>query len=543
MQALILAAGDSKRLRDLTKEVPKSFLKVDNKKLIEHHLDKLSEVGVENVTIVVGYKKELFYETIGNKYKNLSIDYVECNEYSTYNHGWSFYLSKEKIINRQEDVLVVHADTFYNIEMLEDLVQNDCNNIILADSQYTVKTNDEILVYGQDGVCSGTHFSHEEIEDSVGEFIGLHKFDFRGYEKFISYLENYFNENGKKVGYDRILGDFINDGSLKVNYKITTLPWININYVEDYEYAKKLARTFSSPANVYHKRLGGLRKLIDNKKIVRVIETHNGLTGILAEKVEVDTDNTIKSFDGMWLSSLTHSTSKGRPDIQYVDITSISNTINEIFEVTTKPMIVDADSGGLTEHFCFTVKTLERLGVSAVIIEDKIGAKRNSLFGTGAGQKQDSIEGFCYKISEGKRSQNTSEFMIIARVESLILKAGMADALKRSYSYIESGADAIMIHSKEKEPTEIIEFCRRFRKKDKTTPIVVVPSTYNSITEDDLRDIGVNVVIYANHLLRSAYPAMLNVCEKILSHGRSLEVDDVCMPIKEIITLIPGTDK
>ena len=543
MQALILAAGDSKRLKDLTKEVPKSFLKVDGKRLIEHHLDKLSDVGVEKVTIVVGYKKELFYKTIGTKYKNLSIEYVECSEYRTYNHGWSFYLSKDKVLKNQDDILVVHADTFYNIEMLEDLVQNDCNNLILADSQYTVKTNDEILVYGQDGICSGTHFSHEGLDDSVGEFIGLHKFDFKGYEKFISYLAKYFDKNGKKVGYDRILGDFINDGALKVNYKVTTLPWININYVEDYEYAKKLARTFSNPANVYHKRLGGLRKLIDNKKIVRIIETHNGLTGILAEKVEVSNDQGPKSFDGMWLSSLTHSTSKGRPDIQYVDITSISNTVNEIFEVTTKPMIVDADSGGLTEHFCFTVKTLERLGVSAVIIEDKVGAKRNSLFGTGAGQKQDSIEGFCYKISEGKRSQNTSEFMIIARVESLILKEGMADALKRSHSYIEAGADAIMIHSKEKKPAEIIEFCRRFRKRDSVTPIVVVPSTYNSITEAELKDIGVNVVIYANHLLRSAYPAMLNVCEQILFNGRSLEVDDVCMPIKEIITLIPGTDK
>ena len=286
-----------------------------------------------------------------------------------------------------------------------------------------------------------------------------------------------------------------------------------------------------------------LRRILNSKGFARIVETHNGLTGLIAEKISVNVNEQKREFDGMWLSSLTHSASKGKPDIQYVDITSMSSTISEIFEATTKPMIVDADSGGLTEHFRFMVRTLERLGVSAVIIEDKIGAKRNSLFGNERGQKQDTIDNFCFKISEGKKAQITKDFMIIARIESLILKQGLEDALERAHAYVASGSDAIMIHSKETEPDEIIAFCKKFREDDPSTPLVVVPSTYNSITETELKNLGVNVVIYANHLLRSAYPAMVNVCEKILVHERSLEVDDQCLPIKEIITLIPGTDK
>ena len=278
-----------------------------------------------------------------------------------------------------------------------------------------------------------------------------------------------------------------------------------------------------------------LRRILSVKPMVRVLEAHNGLTGLIVEKTEVGPNQ----FDAMWLSSLTHSTSKGKPDIQYVDVTTISQTLNEIFDVTTKPMIVDADNGGLVEHFKFMVRSLERLGVSAVIIEDKIGTKRNSLFGTERKQTQDTIENFCKKISGGKNSQVTKDFMIIARVESLILKQGQEDALKRAFAYVNAGADAIMIHSKEKAPDEIISFVKEFRKKDTHTPLVVVPSTYNSITEDELISIGVNIVIYANHLLRSAYPSMINAAESILKNQRSLEADDICLSIKEILTLIP----
>lgn len=287
-------------------------------------------------------------------------------------------------------------------------------------------------------------------------------------------------------------------------------------------------------------RQNRLRRLLNIKPMVRIIEAHNGLTGLIAEKTKIEQDGKIKEFDGMWVSSLCDSTAKGKPDIELVDLTSRMNTINDILEVTTKPIILDGDTGGKVEHFVFTVKSLERLGLSAIIIEDKVGLKKNSLFGTGASQKQDTIENFCHKIQEGKKAQVTKDFMIIARIESLILKTGLEDAIERAKAYINAGTDAIMIHSKEKDPSEIFEFCDEFKKFGENIPLVVVPSSYNSVTEDELIEKGANIVIYANHLIRSAYPAMVKTAKTILENERSLEVDEYCMPIKEILTLIPG---
>lgn len=288
-------------------------------------------------------------------------------------------------------------------------------------------------------------------------------------------------------------------------------------------------------------RLKRLRRLINAKKIVRICESHDGLTGLIIENTSVTVNNMKREFDGMWASSLTDSTSKGKPDIEAVDLTTRLHDLNDTLEVTTKPVIFDGDTGGKTEHFVFTVRTLERLGISAIIIEDKTGLKKNSLFGTDAIQTQDSIENFCHKIREGKKAQITQDFMIIARCESLIAGHSVDDALIRCFSYVEAGADGIMIHSKHKTGDDIKEFCLRFREKDQTTPIVVVPTTYNHITEDELAEWGVNVVIYANHMLRAAYPAMVKCAESILANGRSYEANDLCMPIKEILELIPGT--
>jgi phosphoenolpyruvate mutase len=287
-------------------------------------------------------------------------------------------------------------------------------------------------------------------------------------------------------------------------------------------------------------RRSRLRRLIKSKKLVRVIETHSGLCGIIAETTKVKTkEGHFNQFDCFWSSSLTESTSRGKPDIEILSTKARVQTIEDIMEVTTKPMIYDGDSGGRPEHFVFTVKTLERLGVSAIIIEDKVGLKKNSLFGTAGGQSQDSIESFCNKIQVGKRAQVSADFMIFARIESLILEQGQEDALKRARAYVDAGADGIMIHSKSKKFDEIQEFCKSFRKDDKDTPIVVVPSTYNYIKEEDLIEAGINVVIYANQLLRAAYPAMVKVAEKILEDESAGGVNDLCMPIKEIITLIP----
>jgi len=282
-------------------------------------------------------------------------------------------------------------------------------------------------------------------------------------------------------------------------------------------------------------RIKTLKRLIEAKPIVKILEVHNGLTGLIVEKVQHERSE----FDGMWLSSLTHSTSKGKPDIQYVDITTINQTLNEIFNVTTKPMIVDADNGGLVEHFKFTVRHLERLGVSAVIIEDKIGNKRNSLHADTSSQKQDTIKEFSYKILEGKKSLITKDFMIIARIESFILGKGLKDAVKRAKAYIKAGADGIMIHSKSPKPDEIQAFCNEYKKLKIKVPLVVVPSTYNTITEEELISMGVDIVIYANHLLRSSYPAMLTTATSILKHKRSWEANNLCLPIKEILKLIP----
>lgn len=288
-------------------------------------------------------------------------------------------------------------------------------------------------------------------------------------------------------------------------------------------------------------RMKQLRRLIAAKPVVRIMEAHDGLCGLIIEHAEVDTTGKHNTFDGMWSSSLTDSTSKGKPDIEAVDLTTRLQDLNNILECTTKPIIFDGDTGGKIEHFVFTVRTLERHGVSAVIIEDKVGLKKNSLFGTDAIQTQDTIEHFCDKIRAGKNAQVTKDFMIIARIESLIAGKSVDDAIERANAYVKAGADGIMIHSKNKSGEDIKEFCLRFRKEHPMVPIVVVPTTYNHIYERELHDWGVNVVIYANHMLRSAYPAMKKTAETILANERSLEVNDLCMPIKEILELIPGT--
>lgn len=281
-----------------------------------------------------------------------------------------------------------------------------------------------------------------------------------------------------------------------------------------------------------------LRQLMDIRSLVKALEVHSGLTGLIVEKTIVENEGEFDQFDAMWISSLCDSTAKGKPDIELVDMTSRYRTIDDVMEVTTKPIIFDGDTGGITEHFVYMVRTLERMGVSAVIIEDKTGLKRNSLFGTEAKQNQASIEEFSAKIAAGKKVQLTDDFMIIARIESLILEKGMEDALTRAHAFVEAGADGIMIHSRRQEPDEILEFCDRFRKENSLTPIIVVPSSYHSVTEAELKSHGVNIVIYANQLTRSAFPAMEQTAKDILKYHRALEADERLMSIHDIITLI-----
>jgi phosphoenolpyruvate mutase len=287
-------------------------------------------------------------------------------------------------------------------------------------------------------------------------------------------------------------------------------------------------------------RRNKLRRLLDAKPIVRLLEAHNGLTGLIVENIGIDTEKGRREFDGIWASSLTESTAKGKPDIEAVDVSARVSTLNDLIEVTTKPIVYDADTGGRQEHFQYTVRTLERLGVSAAIIEDKTGLKKNSLLGNDVVQHQDGIEDFASKIRAGKKAQITNDFMIIARIESLILEKGLEDALKRARAYIDAGADGILIHSRAKTPDEIYAFCSEYKHFSRKVPLFVVPTTYNTVTEDELIEAGVDVVIYANHLIRAAYPAMVKTAKSILIHQRSHEADSMLIPIKETLELIPG---
>lgn len=312
-------------------------------------------------------------------------------------------------------------------------------------------------------------------------------------------------------------------------------------YSKDAKY-KELEANATAHLSIPDIRRGRLRKLLAMKPTVSILEAHSGITGLICEKTTVYQDGKAYQFDGMWVSSLCDSTAKGKPDIELVDMSSRLRTIDDIMEVTTKPIILDGDTGGLTEHFVYNVKTLERMGVSAVIIEDKTGLKKNSLFGTEVEQTQDSIENFSAKIAAGKKAQKTKEFMIIARIESLILERGMDDALARAFAFTKAGADGIMIHSRKKDPAEIFEFVEKFRAKDKTTPIVVVPTSFNTVTEEEFAKRGVNIIIYANQLTRSGFPAMQKTAQTILENHRAKEADDMCMSIKDILTLIPEED-
>lgn len=338
-----------------------------------------------------------------------------------------------------------------------------------------------------------------------------------------------------KEGIQKITRQRVIDTISKWNGKVIDIPYTK--GISSTKLNEKIKTIGTTPEI----RLKRLRRLIQAKPIVRILESHSGLTGLIAENVKVNINGVDQEFDGMWSSSLTDSTSKGKPDIEAVDITTRMHGLNDTLECTTKPIIYDGDTGGKIEHFAFTVRTLERHGVSAVIIEDKTGLKKNSLFGTAVHQTQDSIEDFSAKIKTGKAAQVTDDFMIIARVESLILGKDGKDALERAKAYVKAGADGIMIHSKEKSGNDIKEFCEKFRGYDKITPLVVVPSTFNHINEKEFEEWGVNVVIYANHMLRASYPAMMDVAKSILLNGRSYEANDKCMPIKEILELIPGT--
>lgn len=424
--------------------------------------------------------------------------------------------------------------------MSADIIHNGHLNIIkkssgLGELTVGVLTDEAVASYKRLPYLDFNH--RKEIVENI-----------KGVKKVIAQTELDYEKNLRLIKPDIVVhGDDWKNGIQKsIREKVIKIlsEWggelVEFNYTEGIS-STLLNENLKLIGTTPEVRIKRLRRLINSKKIVRILESHSGLTGLIIENIKVRKDDINLEFDGMWSSSLTDSTSKGKPDIEAVDLTSRLHSINDMLEITTKPIIYDGDTGGKIEHFVFTVKTLERHGVSAIIIEDKKGLKKNSLFGNDVEQYQEEISEFCNKIRQGKKAQITKDFMIIARIESFILGKDIKDALERANKYVEAGADGIMIHSKEKSENQIKDFCKTFRKTNKHTPIVLVPSTYNHITENEITEIGANVVIYANHLLRSSYPAMLNVAKSILENSRSLESLNQCMSIKEILELIPGT--
>lgn len=395
-------------------------------------------------------------------------------------------------------------------------------------------------VFSDEAIAKFDRYSVLDFEDRFEMFKRCPGIDEVVIQNEISYKNNLLNIRPDFVihGDNWITGPLkeIRDEVIEIlkewDGKLIEIPYTISNEV------KKIEKNQREILGMPEYRRKRLRQLLGIRKPVKAIEVHNGITGIIAEKTLVYNNGEIDQFDAMWLSSLCDSTAKGKPDIELVDMSSRLSTIEQIMDVTTKPLILDGDTGGLVEHFVYNVRTLERIGVSAIIIEDKIGLKKNSLFGNEVEQTQDTIENFSHKIKEGKNALRTKEMMIIARVESLILDKGIDDAIKRAHSYVEAGADGIMIHSRKKSPQEVFDFCDEFRKNDSFTPIIVVPSSYSSATEEELSKHGANIVIYANQLIRSAFPAMESTAREILINHRAKEVDDKLMSIKDIITLI-----
>lgn len=398
-----------------------------------------------------------------------------------------------------------------------------------------------IGVLSDEAVCSYKRFPILDYHERKAMFEALKDVTWVVEQTDLSYhdnLENYrpdfvIHGDDWRIGNQKAVRDEVIEILGQYGGKLIEFP-----YAKESKYRMLEARV-REQLSLPDSRRARLKKTLSMKKGAIAIEAHSGITGLIAEKTMVFQDGKAYQFDAMWISSLCDSTAKGKPDIELVDMTSRFRTIDDIMEVTTKPIIFDGDTGGLTEHFVYTVKTLERMGVSMIIIEDKVGLKKNSLFGTEVKQEQDTIDNFCEKIKAGKKAQKTDDFMICARIESLILEAGIEDALKRAFAYVAAGADAIMIHSRKKDGGEIFEFLEKFRRTDRNTPIVVVPTSFHEITEEELIAKGANIIIYANQLTRSGFPAMKKAAELILANHRAKECDDICMSIKEIITLIP----
>lgn len=529
---------------DITKQKPKCMTDIgENETILSRQLKFIYSAGITDVVITTGYFSDILEEYCISLNIPLKYHFINNPLYSSTNYIYSIYCARHII---EDDILLMHGDLVFEKSVLYDIINFEDSCMKVSTTLNLPKKDFKAVLENGKIIKIGIDFFENAVEAqplykiNKSEWkIWLGKIcEFCESENYACYAENAFNE------ISHLCGIFACDVKNRLCTEIDTPEDLHnvLNYLEIEKLKKeveelKRENEFLKRAELSFPdiRRGRLRKAIKMKGLITAMEAHSGLTGLIVENTVFEE----QQFDAMWISSLCDSTAKGKPDIELVDMTSRFRTIDDICEVTTKPIIFDGDTGGVTEHFVYTVRSLERMGVSMVIIEDKTGLKKNSLFGNEVIQTQDSIENFSAKIRAGKKAQRTDEFMICARIESLILEKGMEDALKRANAFVDAGADAIMIHSRKNEPDEIFEFAVKFRQNNKITPLVVVPTSFNSVTEDIFKSYGINVVIYANQLTRTGFPAMQNAAKLILKNHRAKECDELCMPFKDIIRIIP----
>ncbi len=546
MKVVVIAAGMGTRLLHLTKDTPKCMVKVGGKPIIEHQLNIFHSLGIHDISIVKGYLKE-------------QINYPNTKSYYNDNYQHNNILASlfyaEAELN--EDVLVCYSDILFEKEVVEKLLHSSGDINVVVDHDWEKnyigrvlhpESEAEKVVFAENKISRiGKHLP---ASGANGEFIGMFKLSQRGarifksvyYDVLQKYGEHPFQHASSVArAYVTDLFQELVDRGFEVNPVLIQGGWREIDTLEDLKNAGGL---IMSPSIEPEKRRQLLKEYIAKKKFIRTVEVHNGISAIIANNAILQSSKT--SFDALWISSLTESAAKGQPDIEIMGLDSRLHTVNQVLEVTNKPIIIDADTGGDPNAFEYFIRKAEMLGVSAVIIEDKTYPKRNSL----DSDSQQILEDpgvFAHKIRRGKHALLTSEFLIIARIESLIAGKTVDDAIGRAKIYLEAGADGIMIHSKDKNPHSVLEFAQRYTQLTQEIgiwkPLVCVPTTYNTITEQELEQAGFSIVIHANHLLRAAIKSMQRVCESLLQNGRSYEADqEHCSSVSEIFDLVGFSD-
>ncbi|MDP3733899.1 MAG: phosphoenolpyruvate mutase [Nanoarchaeota archaeon] len=545
MKVILIAAGMGTRLLHLTKDMPKCKVHVRGKPIIEHALDIFKELGMTDISIVKGFMKEQINYPGTKAYYN--DDYHRNNILASL-----FYAEKEL----NDDVIVLYSDILFEKNVVEKLLAAEGDINVVVDEDWLQNYVDRKLhpvEQAENVYCSNNTIQkigkHLTAAESNGEFIGMAKFTKKGCEilkqTYHDVVEKYKERPFQKAqsvskAYLTDIFQELIDRGYNVNPVVINGGWREIDTIED---LKKAGGTITTAKVTPEHRRGLLKQKLNGTGFIRVIEAHSGISAIVANNAILSEKKV--AFDALWISSLTESAVKGQPDIEIMGMDSRLHTVSQIMEATNMPIIIDGDTGGDPNAFEYFIQKAESLGASAIIIEDKIYPKKNSLDAE-SDQTQEDPRVFANKIRRGKHALLTNDFLIIARIESLIAGKSVDDAIERARHYLEAGADGIMIHSKSKSPQEVMEFAQRYHQLTKeigiTKPLVCVPTTYNTMTELELQNAGFNVVIHANHLMRATIRAMQAVCKSILLHGRSLEAEEHCSSVDEIFDLVGFSD-